>query len=228
MDSHSPESSVEIVLEDSELFDEVICMNNRETIEPESEQNCIKKESSLDRSWNEIVEDTNICEKTEAQNDENSSAWNDDNNSVEHKRSTNIRYIKYNDNVKNGPENLHSWRKRARKGSADYEDTKISRSRCDSDSSSTTNSSDGTKKHVEYETDPVILARRQKDIDYGKNTIGYDRYIQTIPKEERTREHPRTPPKNIKYSRRGWDGMVKLWRKQLHSWDPPQENGKTN
>ncbi|XP_037026906.1 histone RNA hairpin-binding protein-like [Bradysia coprophila] len=71
----------------------------------------------------------------------------------------------------------------------------------------------------EIETSAEILARRQKQIDYGKNTIGYDNYIQQIPRNKRTKDHPWTPPKQFKYSRRAFDGLIKVWRTKLHCFD---------
>ncbi|KAM8705277.1 hypothetical protein ACLKA7_009699 [Drosophila subpalustris] len=89
------------------------------------------------------------------------------------------------------------------------------RVRHNSYTSSTSSSSSYT------EADPAILSRRQKQIDYGKNTAAYERYVEVVPMSERTRDHPRTPNKFGKYSRRAFDGLVKIWRKQLHFYDPP-------
>ncbi|XP_017083058.1 histone RNA hairpin-binding protein [Drosophila eugracilis] len=95
------------------------------------------------------------------------------------------------------------------------------RVRHNSYTSSTSSSSSYT------ESDPAVLARRQKQIDYGKNTAAYERYVDMVPKTERAREHPRTPNKYGKYSRRAFDGLVKIWRKSLHFYDPPSQPNAT-
>ena len=38
-----------------------------------------------------------------------------------------------------------------------------------------------TKKN-QMETDPHRLVQRQKQIDFGKNTVGYENYLRAIPK----------------------------------------------
>lgn len=43
-------------------------------------------------------------------------------------------------------------------------------------------------------------------------------------RDKRTTEHPWTPPKNLKYSRRAFDGLIKVWRKKLHCYDPSGAN----
>ncbi|TPX65576.1 hypothetical protein SpCBS45565_g05092 [Spizellomyces sp. 'palustris'] len=66
------------------------------------------------------------------------------------------------------------------------------------------------------------LEQRQKQIDYGKNTVGYKRYIAMVPKHKRKRGDPETPKKHAKCSKRCWDGLIRHWRRKLHEWDPPE------
>jgi len=66
------------------------------------------------------------------------------------------------------------------------------------------------------------LKQRQKQIDLGKQTIGYQTYLQKVPRIVRKPWHPQTPDKNKVCSKRSWDGMVRKWRRQLHRYDPTE------
>eukprot|EP01138_Halocafeteria_seosinensis_P009592 gb/GECG01009802.1/.p1 GENE.gb/GECG01009802.1/~~gb/GECG01009802.1/.p1 ORF type:complete len:282 (+),score=31.78 gb/GECG01009802.1/:1-846(+) len=80
-----------------------------------------------------------------------------------------------------------------------------------------------TKQGSLPEDDPHRIQQRQRQIDFGKNTAGYDRYIKLVPKHKRKPTDPQTPNPTRKYSKRMWDSMVRTWRKRLHQWDPPEE-----
>jgi histone RNA hairpin-binding protein len=97
-------------------------------------------------------------------------------------------------------------------------------------SASTSGSTGSSEKHppnFEVETDPVILVRRRKQIEYGKNTEAYEKYSKTVPRESREDFHPRTPNMRRKYSRRAWDGLIKQWKIKLHVWTNAS-NGPTD
>lgn len=77
------------------------------------------------------------------------------------------------------------------------------------------------KDKLQFELDEEVIQRRQKQLDYGKRTEGYQRYLKLVPKYKRTKDHPKTPQKFKKFSRRAWDTRVRLWRRLLHHYDPP-------
>ncbi|XP_020629172.1 histone RNA hairpin-binding protein-like isoform X2 [Orbicella faveolata] len=72
-------------------------------------------------------------------------------------------------------------------------------------------------------TDAHKLLQRQKQVDIGKNTLSYGRYITAVSREQRTKEDPNTPDKFQMCSTRSWVGQIKNWRRKLHVWDPPSE-----
>ncbi|KNC83738.1 hypothetical protein, variant [Sphaeroforma arctica JP610] len=78
-------------------------------------------------------------------------------------------------------------------------------------------------------TEEGKLTYRQKQIDYGKNTIGYDNYIRAVPVHKRDKRnpklHPRTPDKRVEnMSTKRFASHLRTWRKALHQyddWSPP-------
>jgi hypothetical protein len=87
-------------------------------------------------------------------------------------------------------------------------------------SSVKSNSSPNTARRTPSPLDAHRISQRQKQINYGHNTVGYLRYMLMVPRECRTPENPRTPKKEQACSKRSWDGQLKKWRRELHLWDP--------
>ncbi|KAG2430110.1 hypothetical protein HXX76_010209 [Chlamydomonas incerta] len=75
-----------------------------------------------------------------------------------------------------------------------------------------------TKQQI-LDLDPHRLAQRQKQIDFGKNTTGYQRYLQLVPRNKRRRTDPATPDIHANISKRRFDGQVVVWRRALHKYD---------
>ena len=75
------------------------------------------------------------------------------------------------------------------------------------------------------QVDAKKLAKRLRQIDIGKNTLAYTRYIRAVPKRQRQAglsEHPVTPNPYRELSARQWRGLMSQWRRRLHQWDPPE------
>jgi len=67
------------------------------------------------------------------------------------------------------------------------------------------------------------IEQRQKTIDKGKNTIGYDIYSRTVKKEKRRKFSmitPSTPDHTVDIPNKKWLGMIRSWRVALHRYDP--------
>lgn len=87
------------------------------------------------------------------------------------------------------------------------------------------------KKALLEETDKRRLQVRQKQVDFGKNTLGYQCYLEQIPKHMRhctpgpLKVNPATPDIRQICSKRSFDGQIRKWRRDLHYWDPTGEEG---
>jgi len=80
-----------------------------------------------------------------------------------------------------------------------------------------------TKKPKPRETDAKRLASRQKQIDIGMNTVGYQKYLELVPLNLR-KKVAKTPDIHQVCSKRSWDGQVRKWRRELHVYDPPGQS----
>jgi Histone RNA hairpin-binding protein RNA-binding domain len=78
---------------------------------------------------------------------------------------------------------------------------------------------------ISREVDVIRISNRRKQLDHGKNTLGYDRFRFLIPRSVNGdhRDHSPssavTPDPLAEWSKRGWDEALRHWRRDLHSFD---------
>eukprot|EP01000_Liburna_glaciale_P003204 NODE_2465_length_529_cov_92.089583_g1917_i0.p1 GENE.NODE_2465_length_529_cov_92.089583_g1917_i0~~NODE_2465_length_529_cov_92.089583_g1917_i0.p1 ORF type:complete len:175 (+),score=53.89 NODE_2465_length_529_cov_92.089583_g1917_i0:25-525(+) len=80
----------------------------------------------------------------------------------------------------------------------------------------------------EEEVDEHKINQRMKQIKFGYATQGHINYLREVPleaREELNEDHPVTPRATMKCSKRTWDSKLKQWRRALHKWDTPSEDG---
>ncbi|CCD14877.1 unnamed protein product [Trypanosoma congolense IL3000] len=67
------------------------------------------------------------------------------------------------------------------------------------------------------------LQQRRRQVQYGKETVGYTKYISVVPnrweREFQNPMHPITPRPEFDCSKRTFDRYLNVWRRQLHLWD---------
>jgi hypothetical protein len=81
-------------------------------------------------------------------------------------------------------------------------------------------------KPEEVETDQRRVDQRERQLRFGKETDGYLEFVKKVPLVDRLPEHPKTPEKTQKCSKRSWDGQIRRWRRQLHLFDPSEDGKK--
>ena len=65
-----------------------------------------------------------------------------------------------------------------------------------------------------------------RQVDIGKASAGYARYVDAVPRDKRefrNAQHPATPDRMRACSKRAWDGQVKVWRFALKQWEPAED-----
>jgi hypothetical protein len=78
------------------------------------------------------------------------------------------------------------------------------------------------------ERDAHRVVQRQRQVDFGKNTAGYARYRELVPRaDRRLRGDPETPDASRAFQKKQWDGIARKWRRLLHDFDLHRDAGFT-